>query len=261
MPRRYLFIDGAFFRGFIKEMSDKLDEDCHETKIEYQKVGSGYDRVFFYDAYPKKKDNQSDGEFDAVEKDTERYFDVLSRTPYFTVRPALTRRAKRQKQKGVDVLLALDCLLHAVRNNIDEATIMTSDLDFFPLLEALLQTKTRSHLRYQFERTAPELIRAADFSRLLTVSDYLQWLPQPTDPQKQWQTNLSEPQKQGAKEIAKTTANGHNFYIMRTTDDLWHFLTEDGKPSSNGFRFRLQIEHNLMQRFGYLPSYSESKTQ
>ena len=65
--------------------------------------------------------------------------------------------------------------MHSIRGNIDEAAIITSDLDFFPLFEALLQTKTRSTLMYQLGRTSTELITTADNSVPLTLWSVAEW--------------------------------------------------------------------------------------
>ena len=79
----------------------------------------------------------------------------------------------KQQQKGVDILLAIECLTHALRENIDVAVIMTCDLDFFPLLEALLHTKTKSWLVYQTGKTSNDLILAADRTFPLTINNFL----------------------------------------------------------------------------------------
>lgn len=180
VPRKYLFIDGAFLRSFIDEITAKTRLESDITiSVKFDKIARGFDRVLFYDAYPEKNPDQSESEFENEMQLTEDFFRSLSEIPNFNVRPALTRRGKRRQQKGVDVLLAIECLMHSIRGNIDEATIMTSDLDFFPLFEALLQTKTRSRLRYQIGRTSQELIGAADQSTPITAYDFFNWLEDP----------------------------------------------------------------------------------
>lgn len=176
MPRRYMFVDGAFLRGFINEMRSQAEKEYGAVKVNYQRIAGSSDRILFYDAYPERKPSQSDADFQKEMIDTEDFFQHLSELSNFNVRPALTKRGKKREQKGVDVLLAIECLMHSIRGNIDEATIVTSDLDFFPLFEALLQTKTRSLLRYQIERTSSELISVADRSDPLTAYDFFGWL-------------------------------------------------------------------------------------
>lgn len=59
------------------------------------------------------------------------------------------RRKRGQEQKGVDVLLAVDVLQHAYRGSMDRADLITSDLDFVPLFDALTQTRVSSRLFFQ----------------------------------------------------------------------------------------------------------------
>ena len=180
MPRKYLFIDGGFIQGFFRDCRRLIKPEIpsiDDIDIPLARIGAGFDRIFYYDAYPERKDDQKAEEYDQEYNAKSEFFQSISRIRNFSVRTALTKnRAKRgREQKGVDVLLAIDVLLHAVRGNIDEATIMTSDADFFPLFEALLQTKTRSVLRYDVRRTAPELIDSADYSRPVTTADFFEW--------------------------------------------------------------------------------------
>ena len=154
MAQRYLFIDGAFLQGFIQEMKNAIEPETGCLNVQIRNIGSGYHRILYYDAYPEwNKDTDLNKEiYNSEMIDTENRFQDISQTKNFHVRPALTRRGKRRQQKGVDVLLATECLMHSLRGNIDEAAILTSDLDFFPLFEALLQTKTKSRLLYQPSR-------------------------------------------------------------------------------------------------------------
>lgn len=175
VPKKYLFIDGAFLRSFIQDNLQIINRFEAAFSIDWSKIGHGYDRVLFYDAYPERKDGQSEEAFQKEQHECESFFRFLSEIPNYNVRPALSRRGKRREQKGVDVLLAIECLMHAIRGNIDEAVVMTSDLDFFPLFEALLQTKTRSTLMYQLERTSNDLIGAADKSIPLTLWSVAEW--------------------------------------------------------------------------------------
>jgi hypothetical protein len=176
VPTRYLFIDGNFFSLFVKEMKSLALPEIGEVEIDLDRVGAGYDRIFFYDAFPEQLPGQSEEAFRSVTEVVKKKFEQISRTRNFNVRPALTRRGKSQQQKGVDVMLAIECLQHAIKNNIDEATVMASDLDFYPLFEALLQTKTRSTLLYRLDKTSPELVQAADHAVALTYVTFQSWV-------------------------------------------------------------------------------------
>jgi len=178
MTEKYLFIDGAFLQGYIREMKSLIEPEFGEININISNLGIGYSRIFYYDAYPEW-DATTDPDktiFNREMEEAEQRFSEISMMRNFHVRPALTRRGKKREQKGVDVLLAIECLMHSMRGNIDEAVIMTSDLDFFPLFEALLQTKTKSWLLFDRHRTAQDLLSAADTAVPLNVDDFLSWV-------------------------------------------------------------------------------------
>jgi hypothetical protein len=73
----------------------------------------------------------------------------------------------------VDIQLALDVYQHAIQDNIETALIFASDLDFYPLFEALTQTKTTTILRYDVDKTSRELIQAADRAFPLSLNECL----------------------------------------------------------------------------------------
>ena len=238
---RYLFIDGEFFRILVDEMKDVARPEYGELEVDLSMVGHGYDRVFYYDAYPEKKDGQQDDEFESEVVNTRNYFDRISTTRNFSVRPALTRRGHRRQQKGVDVLLAIECLMHAIRNNIDEATIMTSDLDFFPLFEALLQTKTKSVLRYQLGKTSFELIQAADFAEPVTFFDFNSWIPADRRPVKGTH-GISNENRPPSEKVASGTVADKFIELMKYGDVERYFAVVDGRVMGNAANSRFYVE-------------------
>jgi hypothetical protein len=82
------------------------------------------------------------------------------------------------EQKGVDVLLAIEVLQHAVQGNMDIATIATSDLDFFPIFEALVQTRVKTELICDPVFTPRELMYAADMVQPLNAVTFRNWCKQ-----------------------------------------------------------------------------------
>ncbi len=192
LPRRYLFIDGAFLQRFLSETRDKLEPEFYSFDINFQILGRDYDRIFYYDAFPEKKSNQTAAEFEKLTTETEENFDRISRLDNFSVRPALTKGGRRQQQKGVDVLLAIECLLHAVRNNIDEATILTSDLDFLSFIRSAFANEdkisTSLSNRQNLSRTLAccRLLRTLDNGGLFGVARASSWqAPRGTQPDSQ----------------------------------------------------------------------------
>jgi hypothetical protein len=100
----------------------------------------------------------------------ESFFRSLNKTANVRVRSGTTRWNRRQglHQKGVDVLLAVDVLSHVLSGATDHVTLVVSDLDFYPIFDALHQTRVKSHLVYSGSSTSDELIEAADTTMRLT---------------------------------------------------------------------------------------------
>jgi hypothetical protein len=86
------------------------------------------------------------------------------------------RKRRGLEQKGVDILLAIEALQHATLGNIDIACFMLSDLDFYPIFDALVQTRVKSTLYYDPHKTSTDLIHAADVAEALTAGTLNRWL-------------------------------------------------------------------------------------
>lgn len=73
-------------------------------------------------------------------------------------------------------MIAVDMLTHSFRKNMDEATLLTSDLDFKPLIDALVQDGMYVSLWYSKGKTNYELVDAADSRQVLTIHTVWGWL-------------------------------------------------------------------------------------
>lgn len=173
MTTTYAFIDGGFLRGFIDEQKPLFQNDIGPFYLDLSRLS--FDRAYFYDALPVKKTSQLEEDFSSELSMMQYVFDSIAEIDNMNMRPALTRGDKR-RQKGVDIMLAIECLQHAERNNMDVAEIYTCDLDFWPLFEALSKTRVRSVLRYRPGKTADELIQMADIAKPLTVKHFASWI-------------------------------------------------------------------------------------
>jgi uncharacterized LabA/DUF88 family protein len=177
---KYAFVDGPALASFIETSVGRLiakPKGAFHYGSFFARNSFGCSRIFYYDAYPRKKDNETQNEFTTRYQEKERFLAGLNQLNYFHVRTGTVRHRKRgagsMEQKGVDIQLALDVYQHAIRDNITEAILVTSDLDFYPLLEALTQTKTTTKLRYDLEKTSAELIQVADVAQPLTLQECL----------------------------------------------------------------------------------------
>ncbi len=74
-------------------------------------------------------------------------------------------------QKKIDVMIAVDMLTHTFRRNMHQATLLTSDLDFKPLLDALVHEGMFVTLWYPPNDTNKELVAAADRRQPFGIRD------------------------------------------------------------------------------------------
>jgi len=179
-PTKYLFIDGPFLEGVVDDFLKpfKLEQ---RPELNYTALAGGCSRAIYYDALPVQKENQADQEYQKIFSDKHEFLNRLRSLQNFHVRDGYTRNRPKAKnrleQKGVDTWIAVEALQYALRGLIDYAEIITSDLDLYPLFEALTQTKTRGILRYDKERTTKELIYSADQATPLRQLEIFNLLP------------------------------------------------------------------------------------
>jgi uncharacterized LabA/DUF88 family protein len=164
MDRAYAFIDGHAFELTIGKIL--ADFGCNEDDINWQALTRNAARIYYFDALPTRKAKES--LVDSMNKLTAKKakFSKLRRVDNMHVREGLTRPREGApnglSQKGVDIALATEVMIHAFRDNMDCARIFANDLDFFPLLDAMTSTKVRTEVFYNAQNTPAEIIEAAD---------------------------------------------------------------------------------------------------
>ena len=166
----YLFVDGAYLSRAMGDWGMKwYGEAVSFSPIH---LGSQFDKVFYYDALPPQKEDMSDADHARVISERMGYFNVLRSFAGWHVSFGDAKRrgrgsGKRVDQKEVDVLMAVDMLTHAHRKNADRMSFVAGDLDFRPLLEALVREGTYVTLVFDPRSIAEELAQAADALRPL----------------------------------------------------------------------------------------------
>lgn len=209
---RYLFIDGGFVDALISRTATTYGIDL-SSPPKYEIMRHGFARAFYYDALPTQKEDETEAAFNAKLDAKLRKFDLINRTQFMHVRAGTTRSRSPKKalqQKGVDILLAIDVFKHAARNNISEAHIMATDLDFFPLFEAIRDTPVSTYLHCFTEETSEELMSLADVVKPTTPVTVLKWYQ--LDPQKFIKSHAGA---QPATIFKQGTCNGGPFYIYK----------------------------------------------
>jgi hypothetical protein len=83
------------------------------------------------------------------------------------------------EQKKVDVMIAVDMMIHTIRRNMSSATLLAGDADFTPLLNALSNEGMFVTLLHP-PRASKDLLAAADARRKLTAQLIGNWLDEPS---------------------------------------------------------------------------------
>lgn len=159
----YLFVDGGALRGRLKNLSDRHFGGV-TFDINFQALAAPFTKVFYYDALRLKNPGESDSDYEERIRPESAILDSATATDGIHVYTGDVRQRRRRgaEQKKVDVKLTVDMLMHAVRRNMHRATLLTGDVDFKPLIDALVQEGMFITLWYPPEETNPELIHAAD---------------------------------------------------------------------------------------------------
>jgi uncharacterized LabA/DUF88 family protein len=178
-PIRYLFVDGGFVDSMVRKAAKFYELPLTIDEVDFERLAGGFQRTFYYDALPVQKANEDLEAYNLVLTRKQELFSRVNATPYMHTREGITRNRltnRAREQKGVDILLAIDVFKHASLGNMSEAHVMTKDLDFFPLFEALRDTPVSVHLHCACEETSDELMSLADVVRPVTPFAVLQWI-------------------------------------------------------------------------------------
>jgi uncharacterized LabA/DUF88 family protein len=142
--------------------------------VDFTLLKHGFLKAFYYDAIPVRNDKETETDYAARIKPSLDVFDAAGAVDGMHVYEGDARQRRRGKggleQKKVDVMLTVDMLTHTFRRNMDAATLLTGDVDFKPLIDALVQNGMYVTLWYPPGETSLELQRAADTRRPLTLT-------------------------------------------------------------------------------------------
>ncbi|QLE52915.1 NYN domain-containing protein (plasmid) [Nostoc sp. C057] len=175
---KYLFIDGGCLDSLLEALSNGLFGGT-KLEIDYARLATGFHKVFYYDCLPAKKQGEDETICHNRIQTKVELFNNLRSVEKFHVYEGTARyrdRRRGQEQKQVDIMIAVDMLTHSFRRNMHEATLLTSDLDFKPLIDALVQDGMYVSLWYPKGKTNYELVDSADSRRPITVHNVQQWL-------------------------------------------------------------------------------------
>jgi uncharacterized LabA/DUF88 family protein len=169
----YLFIDGKYLREIHGQIIKYLFDEIAGIDLTQLKTQAQAQRVFFYDCENDiKGERESEVDFQARKSKQDAYFQTIQALPGFHLRlGTLTGKRPRLRQKEVDVQLAVDMLTHGFNRNMNKAVLLAGDLDFRPIVEALVRNGVFVEVWYERASAAKDLFWAADFGRELSKQD------------------------------------------------------------------------------------------
>ena len=183
-----VFIDGNYLRKYAKEKynTDLINYDKLGSYLASAAVGSypNLIRIYYYDAIANMRDADkiSDKhERKIVEEkirkyieEQEEYFDKINKQEFVTIRKGHLVVANKEspRQKGVDVLMAIDMLTAAYDRQYDWAVLVAGDSDFLELVNAVKQTGANIIGYYFKDHVSKDLVNAFDKRRELDGLDF-----------------------------------------------------------------------------------------
>ncbi len=169
--RAAVFVDGAYLglrTNKIRGKGQRIQVDIEKMSDEL--VGS-YSRLrtYYYNTLP------SDDKFaEAIE----RFHAGLRLANRIEVRLGKTMRTpkgEKDRQKQVDILLALDMFKLASSGKINLAILLSGDGDFVPVLQAVKEEGVLTKVIYSRESIDHELRLVADMHHEIGAADFRRW--------------------------------------------------------------------------------------
>jgi len=162
LERVMIFIDGGYIRRIFSDLFG--DDNIHYWRLRndlqkwYNAIPSNpfranLIRAYYYDGIA----DESEAEY----QQQRAYFDNLRESCVF-MNVSLAEAVKQSdgsfRQKGVDVLLAIDSLSMAYLDIYDSGLFLLGDRDFIPLIEAIKATGKKT-FGFLYERNVSEKLR------------------------------------------------------------------------------------------------------
>jgi len=164
-----IFIDG----GFLRQLSIKYNG---HDRIDYEQLAvnlvnrvnknrvfqADLIRIYYYDAIVDANDPEH--------KEQREYFMTIANKRFYTLRlgrlvrslGATSAKKPKFRQKGVDILMAIDALSMAYENHYVTGVFIVGDADFLPLIEAVKDAGRKTVVISDPKMASLDLLRAFD---------------------------------------------------------------------------------------------------
>jgi len=238
IKNEYLFIDGRYFHETLQSFSKKYFSN-QKILLDPWMLTYGFQKCFYYDCDPTKRSDESDSDFESRKSETEIFERRLASQPGVHIyKGAIRGMGKKTRQKGVDVAIAVDMLTHSYRKNTGRVTLFAGDLDFLPLVEALVLDGLYVTLWYSRERTSKELIDAVDQRKLFSVNsiyDFLDSTFRETISPKPTESNRSRIPGRNPIRTGIWVENGMKIEVFES-DGIYELVAWDGESQNEVVR-------------------------
>jgi uncharacterized LabA/DUF88 family protein len=232
---RYLFIDGAYLREALRTISSR---NGTPIPLNPNALTGGFRKSFFYDCPPVRRENETQESFDTRVAEANAIFEGLRAAPGAHVIEGTTTGV-RQRQKQVDVAIAVDMLSHSHRGNMTQATLLSGDLDFKPVVDALVRDGMWVSIWCEPSSASKDLWLSADERRDFDVHTILQIAaprfreryPEPDQFGQVRQTTLTGALRRGYSATFNLDA-----YLIQTPQ-RWEVVMQSRTPSDHELRF------------------------
>jgi uncharacterized LabA/DUF88 family protein len=248
-PVRYLFIDGGCLREALKRYAN-LYTGGKTLQLDYKSFTEAHAKVFYYDALPGRLSGESQTDYEKRTAPDRAFFDRLGLLDRFHVYEGDVRRSsarRRNEQKKIDILIAVDVLTHTFLRNMDEAVLLTGDLDFKPLIDSLVLQGMKVTLWYPPGSTSSDLISAADFSLPLSITQIHAALLIHTKSLFNPPSITGRPDRPDGIEIWRDTTADREISLLQY-DGLFILLICDANQSSRYMQYS-HADMNLLRNF------------
>lgn len=179
LERVMIFIDGGYIRELFKELFGNDNIDYWKIRNDLVKwyntiisnpFRANLIRAYYYDGIADEKDPEY--------AEQRKYFDDLRASCiFFEVKlgEAVKEPNGRFRQKGVDVLMAIDSLSMAYLDIYDSGLFLLGDRDFIPLIEAIKDTGKKA-FGFLYEKNISDKLRwTFDYRKILSKEEIESW--------------------------------------------------------------------------------------
>jgi uncharacterized LabA/DUF88 family protein len=179
--RVMVFVDGGYLRNLCKKYGGHDNIDFSHLSWVFINMFDTYNetvnpfranliRIYYYDAIVEEKHPHYETQ--------KKYFELIDDEYAYTVRLGKLVKSSRTafKQKGVDILMAIDALTKAYQNHYDTGMFLMGDRDFKPLIEAVKNAGKKTMGVFHEGSSSKDLIRSFDMRIYCAETAIKRWL-------------------------------------------------------------------------------------